>query len=44
MPPAYIQRSEDYWYYCTDPPGYYPYVTYCRSAWLTVVPQPETGD
>lgn len=25
-----------YWYYCWDPPGYYPYVTACRSKWQPV--------
>ena len=22
------------WYYCSDPAGYYPYVTRCKTAWL----------
>ena len=32
LPPAYVEpRSPAYWYYCQDPPGYYPYVAYlCR--------------
>jgi hypothetical protein len=25
-----------YWYFCPDPPGYYPYVTQCNTAWQTV--------
>ena len=25
-----------YWYYCADPPGYYPYVIQCNTAWQTV--------
>ena len=25
-----------YWYYCPDPPGYYPYVAQCNTAWQTV--------
>ena len=25
-----------YWYYCADPPSYYPYVTQCNTAWQTV--------
>ena len=25
-----------YRYYCSDPPGYYPYVTQCNSAWQSV--------
>lgn len=24
------------WYYCSDPPGYYPYVSQCYTAWQTV--------
>lgn len=26
--------ASQYWY-CTDPPGYYPYVTQCNMAWQT---------
>lgn len=25
-----------YWYYCSDPAGYYPYVTQCYSGWQAV--------
>jgi len=28
-----------YWYYCTSPAGYYPYVQSCNQAWIPVVPQ-----
>jgi hypothetical protein len=34
------------WFYCTDPPGYYPYVQNCSKAWMRVVPdttQPPPG-
>jgi hypothetical protein len=24
------------WYYCSDPVGYYPYVTQCEAAWQPV--------
>jgi len=24
------------WYYCSDPAGYYPYVTQCNAGWQTV--------
>ena len=24
------------WYYCSDPAGYYPYVTQCNTGWQTV--------
>jgi hypothetical protein len=30
----YAQPST--WYYCSDPAGYYPYVTQCNSGWVTV--------
>ena len=29
-------RSRQTWYYCSDPAGYYPYVTQCKTAWLPV--------
>jgi hypothetical protein len=28
-----------YWYYCTDPAGYYPYVQNCTKPWIPVAPQ-----
>jgi hypothetical protein len=31
-----------YWYYCTDPAGYFPYVESCSRAWIPVIPQPVT--
>ncbi len=36
MPP------EQYWYYCDNPQGYYPYVASCNTAWrgVPVTPQP----
>ncbi len=34
-PPSY------YWYYCEDPPGYYPYVPRCFVPWQTVPPASE---
>ena len=27
-----------YWYYCTEPAGYYPYVSNCNVPWMSVVP------
>ena len=35
--PVYIERPA-YWYYCENPPGYYPYVQHCGTQWLTVIP------
>ncbi len=41
-PPLYTQDAPQaqYWYYCQNPPGYYPYVNQCPAGWLQVVPQP----
>jgi hypothetical protein len=39
--PQYVERSQtdaDYWYYCENPRGYYPYVRSCPGGWLRVVP------
>ena len=46
-PTSYIQQygetwvqssAGEYWYYCTDPAGYYPQVRNCARGWLKVVP------
>jgi hypothetical protein len=29
-----------YWYYCADPPGYYPYVQECATDWQAVPAEP----
>lgn len=49
--PTYIQRNEvsgpavpqqkNYWYYCRNPEGYYPYVKQCSGQWIKVPPQPS---
>ena len=47
-PPVYIERSPPvtqqysagYWYYCSNPQGYYPYVQECPSGWRQVDPIP----
>ncbi len=41
--PVYVQPNQkqeesDYWYFCTKPQGYYPYVKKCPGGWLKVVP------
>lgn len=41
-PPA-ASPAPVYWYYCTQPVGYFPYVQACDQAWLKVVP-PVPGD
>ena len=38
-PPAAITPPQ-YWYYCANPPGYYPYVAQCRSRWKRVPATP----
>jgi hypothetical protein len=47
-PPVYIEQGSGqtaaqqpyYWYYCSSPEGYYPYVKDCPGGWRQVVPQP----
>jgi hypothetical protein len=38
--PAQRELASGYWYYCTDPAGYYPYVQSCTQPWMQVAPQP----
>jgi hypothetical protein len=45
QPQEYIQQGaappqQNYWYYCQNPQGYYPYIKECPTGWLQVVPQP----
>ena len=37
--PAPAAPADSYWYYCTQPAGYYPYVQNCSQPWMKVVPQ-----
>ncbi len=40
-PPVYVQPEQEeanYWYYCQNPQGYYPYVKSCPGGWMKVVP------
>ena len=42
QPPVYVQpeqQESQYWYYCQDPQGYYPYVRECPGGWMKVVPE-----
>jgi len=42
QPQQYAESGEqqsDYWYYCQNPQGYYPYVQSCPGGWMKVVPQ-----
>jgi hypothetical protein len=31
-------QEPGYWYYCSNPAGYYPYVRQCSTLWQKVVP------
>ena len=35
-PVYYIEKSDGYWYYCTEAGRYYPEVEQCSSAWVSV--------
>jgi hypothetical protein len=38
-PPVYVEPPpSSYWYYCDNPPGYYPHVPQCPGGWRAVVP------
>lgn len=37
--PAPAPQPASYWYYCTQPAGYFPYVKDCSQPWLKVLPQ-----
>ena len=41
--PVYLQpappvEEPQYWYYCQNPQGYYPYIQQCSKGWMKVVP------
>jgi len=41
QPQTYVQRNQqesNYWYYCQNPQGYYPYIKSCPGGWMKVVP------
>jgi len=51
-PPVYVERqdaapsvqpSQDWWYYCEQSRGYYPYVKSCPGGWQRVPPAPPPG-
>jgi len=53
-PPVVIERepemyvspqpqAQSYWYYCSDPRGYYPQVQRCPKGWMKVVPDSGAG-
>ena len=49
-PPVYIEQGQvavetapettNYWHYCRETKGYYPYVKECPGGWQKVLPQP----
>jgi len=42
QPPVFVQPEQqqtDYWYYCQNPQGYYPYIKSCPGGWMRVVPE-----
>jgi len=47
-PPVYLEQGtvgaapQAYWYYCNDPPGYYPQVNQCPGGWQQVPAQPSS--
>jgi hypothetical protein len=41
QPQQPAQSAVGYWYYCTDPGAYYPYVKECPAGWQRVAPQPS---
>jgi hypothetical protein len=49
-PPIYIEQApqasaaqgSNYWYYCSNPQGYYPSVNACSMGWQKVAPQPSS--
>jgi len=42
--PAVVVQSEGgAWYYCVDPPGYFPHVARCNRPWVVVNPSDVAG-
>jgi hypothetical protein len=44
---GYMERNREeseFWYYCEDPRGYYPYIRSCPGGWMRVVPQTVPSD
>ncbi|HEX6841855.1 MAG TPA: hypothetical protein VF113_10000 [Stellaceae bacterium] len=38
-PVVVVQPPQQFWYYCDNPAGYYPYVPNCPTPWRPVMPQ-----
>jgi hypothetical protein len=47
-PTVYVEPAQpapqNFWYYCTNPAGYYPYVKNCTVPWMQVVPTPPPAE
>jgi hypothetical protein len=45
VPPSVVvvesSDASDYWFYCKEPEGYYPYVEQCYTDWVRVVAEPS---
>jgi hypothetical protein len=39
---ASVPAPMNFWYYCTNPAGYFPYVQNCNEPWMKVVPPPPS--
>lgn len=37
-PPQVYAQPQNYWYYCAQAGGYYPYVPSCPAGWMKVLP------
>ncbi len=49
QPPVYVQpapqpEEQNYWYFCTKPEGYYPYIKQCPGGWKKVIPPSAPPD
>jgi hypothetical protein len=44
VPPAYVPPATQgpFWWYCDNPPGYYPYVRSCPGGWRAVPSTPPS--
>ena len=40
-PPQTVPSDAAWWYFCSNPAGYYPYVVACPSGWTRVPPTPN---
>ena len=40
QPMGSAAAPENYWYYCDNPKGYYPYISSCNGQWREVSPTP----